>query len=113
MKKNFSKLRLIDHRVGGCPCGFVNSNGSRWELHVYPNLKIAKLDKELKLILQRGDGIVWENFHDNSVWLDLNPELKDAIYLLRSQSAEALVHGAHTRDIDGFSNANNKMPTAP
>ena len=31
-----SKLRLTDHRVVGCPCGPVDSRGSKWELPVYP-----------------------------------------------------------------------------
>ena len=30
--------------------------------------------------MQRGNGELWENLHDNAVWLDLNPELKDAVY---------------------------------
>lgn len=50
------KLRLTDHRVGGCPCGPVKSSGAKWELPVYPNLKTAKQGKDLKLALQRGDG---------------------------------------------------------
>ena len=37
-----SKLRLTDHRVAGCACRPLDSNGSRWELPVYPNLKTAK-----------------------------------------------------------------------
>ena len=75
-----SKLRLTDHRVVGCPCGPVDSTGSKWELPVYPNLKTAKQGKDLKLALQRGDGSVWGSLHDNAVWLDLNPELKDVTY---------------------------------
>ena len=46
-----SKLRLTDHCVAGCAYGPVESNGSRWELHVYPNLKTAKQDKDMKVIL--------------------------------------------------------------
>lgn len=72
-----SKLRLTDHRVSGCPRGPVDSNGLRLELPVYPNLKTAKQGKDLKLALQRGDGSVWESLHDNSIWLDLNPEQRD------------------------------------
>ena len=75
-----SKLRLTDHRVVGCPCGPVDSTGSKWELPVYPNLKTAKQGKDLKLALQRGDGAVWGSLHDNSVWLELNPELRDVTY---------------------------------
>ena len=75
-----SKLRLTDHRVRGCPCGPVDSSGSRCELPVYPNLKTVEQGKVFKLILQRGDGFVWNKLHDMSVWLDLNPELKDVIY---------------------------------
>lgn len=75
-----SKLRLTDHRVGGCPRGPLDSKGSRWELPVYPNLKTAKQGKDLKLALERGDGSIWDNLSDNSVWLDLNPELKDVVY---------------------------------
>jgi hypothetical protein len=74
-----SKLRLTDHRVGGCPCGPVNSSGERWELPVYPNLKTAKQGKDLKLALQRGDGELWDNLHEDAVWLELNPELKEVI----------------------------------
>ena len=75
-----SKLRLTDHRVGGCPCGPVDSRGVKWELPVYPNLKTAKQGKDLKLALQRGEGSIWGSLGDDSVWLDLNPELKDLIY---------------------------------
>ena len=75
-----SKLRLTDHRVVGCPCGPVDSTGAKWELPVYPNLKTAKQGKDLKLALQRGDGAVWGSLHDNAIWLDLNPELKDVTY---------------------------------
>ena len=46
-----SKLRLTNHRVGGCPCGPVNSNGAKWGLLVYPNLKTTKQGKDLKLAL--------------------------------------------------------------
>ena len=72
-----SKLRLTDHRVAGCPRGPVDETGSKWEFPVYPNLKTAKQGKDLKLALQRGDGSVWESLQDNSIWLDLNPELRD------------------------------------
>ena len=72
-----SKLRLTDHRVGGCPCGPVNSHRVKWELPVYPNLKTAKQGKDLKLVLQRGEGSVWDNLQDETVWFDLNPELTD------------------------------------
>ena len=75
-----SKLRLTDHRVVGCPRGPVDETGSKWELPVYPNLKTAKQGKDLKLALQRGDGSVWESLQDNSIWLDLNPKLRDAAY---------------------------------
>ena len=75
-----SKLRLTDHRVVGCPCGPVDSKGVKWELPVYPNLKTAKQGKDLKLALQRGEGSIWRNLHDDAVWLDLNPELRDLIY---------------------------------
>ena len=60
-----SKLRLTDHRCGGCPCGPVNSRGLRLQLPVYPNLKTAKQGKDLKLALERGD--VWENLQDKEV----------------------------------------------
>ena len=72
-----SKLRLTDHRVVGCPCGPVDSSGAKWELPVYPNLKTAKQGKDLKLALQRCDGSIWDNVHDNSIWLELNPELRE------------------------------------
>ena len=75
-----SKLRLTDHRVVGCPNGPVDSKGAKLELPVYPNLKTAKQGKDLKLALQRGDGSVWGSLQDDSIWLDLNPELKDVIY---------------------------------
>jgi hypothetical protein len=75
-----SKLRLTDHRVVGCPCGPVDSAGSRWELPVYPNLKTAKQGKDLKLALQRGDGNVWDTLHDNNIWMELNPELQDPTF---------------------------------
>ena len=65
------KLRLTDHRVFGCPKGPVDETGKKFELPVYPNLKIAKQGKDLKLALQRGDGSVWESLQDNSIWLDL------------------------------------------
>jgi hypothetical protein len=44
---------------------------------VYSNLKTAKQGKDLKLTLQRGDGELWDNLHDEQVWLDLNLELKE------------------------------------
>ena len=75
-----SKLRLTDHRVSDCPRGPVDSNGARLELPVYPNLKTAKQGKDLKLALQRGDGAVWETLRHNSIWLDLNPELRDVTH---------------------------------
>lgn len=75
-----SKLRLTDHRIAGCACGPLDSNGSKWELPVYPNLKTAKQGKDLKKILQRGDGELWDNLHDDAVWLNLNPELRDVIF---------------------------------
>ena len=75
-----SKLRLTDHRVVGCPCGPVDESGSKLQLPVYPNLKTAKQGKDLKLALQRGDGAVWHSLHNNSVWLELNPELRDVTY---------------------------------
>jgi hypothetical protein len=46
---------------------------------VYPNLKMAKQGKDLKLALQRGDGELWDNLHEDAVWLELNPELKEVI----------------------------------
>ena len=51
-----SKLRLTDHRIAGCAYGHVNSNGSKWKLLIYPNLKTAKQGKDLNKTLQRGDG---------------------------------------------------------
>ena len=72
-----SKLRLTDHRVVGCPCGPVDKRGAKWELPVYPNLKNAKQGKDLKEALRQGDGSVWESLRDNSIWLQLNPELWD------------------------------------
>ena len=72
-----SKLRLTDHRVSGCPRGPVDSTGARLELLVYPNLKTAKQGKDLKLALQRVDGAVWATLRDNSLWLDLCPELRE------------------------------------
>ena len=75
-----SKLRLTDHRVVGCPCGLVDESGLKLALPVYPNLKTAKQGKDLKLALQCGDGAVWQSLHDNSVWLELNPELRDVTY---------------------------------
>lgn len=72
-----SKLRLTDHRVGGCPCGPVTPTGTKMELPVYPNLKTAKQGKDLKAALQRGDRSVWGLGENNSMWLELNPELKD------------------------------------
>ena len=75
-----SKLRLTDHRVVGCPRGPVDGTGSKWDLPVYPNLKNAKQGKDLKLALQRGDGSVWESLQHDSIWIDLNPELRDVTY---------------------------------
>jgi hypothetical protein len=46
-----SKLRLTDHRVGGCPRGHIVSKGSRWGLHIYLNLKTAKQGKDLKILI--------------------------------------------------------------
>jgi hypothetical protein len=75
-----SKLRLTDHRVGGCPCGPVSPTGEKLELPVYPNLKTAKQGKDLKAALQRGERSVWDVLQNNPMWLELNPELKDASY---------------------------------
>ena len=76
-----SKLWLTDHhRVSGCPRGPVDSTGARLELPVYPNLKTAKQGKDLKLALQRGDGVVWDTLRHNSIWLDLCPELREVTY---------------------------------
>jgi hypothetical protein len=75
-----SKLRLTDHRVVGCPNGPLDSRGGKLELPVYPNMKTAKQSKDLKLALQRGDGSVWGSLQDDSIWLELNPELNDVIY---------------------------------
>lgn len=72
-----SKLRLTDHRVGGCAHGPVNSNGLKWDLPVYPNLKTAKQGKDLKHSLQSGQGEFWDKLRDETVWLELNPELRD------------------------------------
>ena len=72
-----SKLRLTDHRVSGCHWGPLDSNGERLELPVYPNLKTVKQGKDLKLALQRGEEAVWGSLHQNSIWFDLNPELRD------------------------------------
>lgn len=44
---------------------------------MYPNLKNAKQGKDLKEALRQGDGSVWQSLRDNSVWLQLNPELRD------------------------------------
>jgi hypothetical protein len=75
-----SKLRLTDHMVGGCPCGPVSPTGEKLELPVYPNLKTAKQGKDLKAALQRGERSVWDVLQNNPMWLELNPELKDASY---------------------------------
>ena len=75
-----SKLRLTDHRVVGCLCGPVDSNGSKWELPVYPNLKTAKQGKDLKLALQRGSGDLWDSLQHSSIWSELNPELRDPTF---------------------------------
>jgi hypothetical protein len=45
-----NKLQLTYHHVGGCPCGPVDLNDSRWKFHVYPNLKTTKQGKDLKNI---------------------------------------------------------------
>jgi hypothetical protein len=58
----------------------VDSSGSKWELRVYPNLKTTKQGTDLKLALQRGDGSVWDNLQDNSIWMELNPELRDPTF---------------------------------
>jgi hypothetical protein len=50
------------------------------ELPVYPNLKTAKQGKDLKFALQRGEEAVWGSLHHNSIWFDLNPELKDVTH---------------------------------
>ena len=72
-----SKLRLSDHRVGGCPCGPVDASGRKLELPVYPNLKTAKQGKDLKAALQRGERSCTNVLRDDSMWLELNPELRD------------------------------------
>lgn len=72
-----SKLRLTDHRVGGCPCGPVDIFNAKLELPVYPNLKTAKQGKDLKAAIERGERSVWDNLRDNSMWRQLNPELID------------------------------------
>lgn len=72
-----SKLRLSDHRVGGCPCGPVDASGRKLELPVYPNLKTAKQGKDLKAALQRGERSFTDVLRDDSMWLELNPELRD------------------------------------
>ena len=73
-----SKLRLTDHRLGGCPSGPVSPTGTKLELPVYHNLKTAKQGKDLKVALQRGERLLGDVLRDNSIWLELNPELKDA-----------------------------------
>ena len=83
-----SKLRLTDHRVVGCPSGPVSPSGRKLELPVYPNLRTAKQGKDLKAYLQRGEGSLWDLMRDNSMWLELNPELKDPT----SPPAGARVH---------------------
>ena len=75
-----SKLRLTDHRVGGCHCGPVDATGAKLELPVYPNLKTAKQGKDLKAAIERGERSVWDNLLDNSMWLELNPELMEVTY---------------------------------
>ena len=72
-----SKLRLTDHRVVGCPRGPVDSSGAKYDLPVYPNLKTAKQGKDLKLALERGDGSIWDNLQDKTIWLELNPALRE------------------------------------
>ena len=104
-----SKLRLTDHRCGGCPCGPVNSRGLKWQLPVYPNLKTAKQGKDLKLALQRGD--VWENLQDEEVWFGLNPELLDVTKPPpRSTRAVALVYGGDVGDL-GAPTCTNRTPS--
>ena len=75
-----NKLRLTDHRLGGCPCGPVDPIGKKLELPVYPNLKTAKQGKDLKIALQRGERSLWDVLQDNSMWLELNPELRDVTF---------------------------------
>ena len=58
----------------------MDSTGSKWELLVYLNLKTSKQGKHLKLALQRVDGSVGDNLHDNLIWLELNPKLRDLTY---------------------------------
>ena len=99
-----SKLRLTDHRVVGCTCGPVDSTGLKLELPVYPNLKTAKQGKDLKLALQRDDGSLWESLQDDSIWLDLNPELRDVTCPPWSQGSCATIHAAHTRQLDSLPN---------
>lgn len=95
-----SKLRLTDHRCGGCPCGPVNSRGLRLQLPVYPNLNTAIQGKDLKLVLQRGD--VWENLQVKEVWFTLNPELLDVTNPPpRSTRAVALVYGGDVGELGG------------
>ena len=74
-----SKLRLTDHRVGGCPCGPMDPTGRKLELPVYPNLKTVKHGKDLQVALQRGERGLWD-VQDDSMWLELNPELRDVTY---------------------------------
>ena len=109
-----SKLRLTNHHVAGCAYVPVDSNGSRWELLIYFNLKIAKQGKNLKITLQRGDGEVWDNLHDNAVWFDLNPELKDIFLPFpQGENAGAPVYGAHTRDLEGLPSPSPKIMATP
>jgi hypothetical protein len=75
-----SKLRLTDHHVGGCPCGPVDPTGQKLELPVYPNLKTAKQGKDLKATLQKGECGLRDVLQDESMWLELNPELRDVTY---------------------------------
>jgi hypothetical protein len=58
----------------------VSPTGEKLELPVYPNLKTAKQGKDLKAALQRGERSVWDVLQNNPMWLELNPELKDASY---------------------------------
>ena len=44
---------------------------------MYPNLKTAKHGKDLKAALQRGERSFTDVLRDDSMWLVLNPELRD------------------------------------
>lgn len=43
-----SKLRLRDHCVEGCPCGPVDSTGSKWKLHAL--LCISNSDSDVSIV---------------------------------------------------------------